>query len=1425
MRCDREVTFLILLIMVIPSTSFMIGNIHQPNSDTNQGLNSTYFIPIKQSGVVLSGFKEGSAVNSTMSMNILVTLAYSNNSRLDSYLSQLQNPSSKFYHKYLTQGQFISEFSPSRSEYDSYLRFFENNGLNIGKTYADRLSIAITSDAGQLEKVFHTNITYFNSTKGTFYAPNSPLYLGKDLGSISGISGLSDQFKAKISPMFLGSGSSQYLYGSDLQTAYQLNKIYQSTGYPTGETVATILWSGTDSGTPVGPFVPSDISTYFNNNQPSGEPKSKFYGLPVAGAPLPGSSAAQDTTGANIESTLDLEMAGSTAPGATIVEVYGPQPYTNYLDEAFAEILNPSYNTTIDSALSHVVAISNSWGSGDMYDSAWAQYEQEAAARGITVLASSGDNGNTNSPYPSYPATVGYNGYGSLAVGGTQTILGGSQSSDGSGTTGILSQAVWYNTPSSGDGSQGGVSTVYQEPSWQKDSPDANGVITGASAITGVNSGRGTPDIAAVGANMLVYLSSVPNGGTGYYELWGTSIASPLDAGLFATIDSYLNAPEGFVNPFIYSIGQEQYQGLYNGPPPFYFIHNGSNGEFGSANGYNLVDGWGSINAYNFALAQKGTGEVTFSESGLSTGVKWYVNLSDGTSLSSTASSISVLLKDGSYTYSASSALVGFSHSSGDFSVNGSPVGVNIKFTYFAYKTTFTESGLPSGQWYVNISGKSLSASSGTSITYELPNGTYNYSVATGFKNYAPSPSSGSFSVSGSNSTVAEITFSAVEYTVKFSESGLTAGLKWQIGISGITYQSTGNSLTVALQNGTYSYSAICISNSSYSSNGGSFVVDGTSLYIAVAFREAYMIRFLETGLPSGYQWTVTFDGEINSSYSPSAIGFSAPNGSYSYIISGLPGFHPVVSSGIVTVSGNNVNITATFIITTYNVVLQNAGLPMGKSWFVNFTAGPGNYGNLKLSSSGSSVSVALSNGTYLYEVSTADKSYTASGSGFTVQGSSVSQTIYFYPIAYPVVFHETGLPTGKSWNITIGNSKYQSTASSQTIYEINGTYTYSVGASPGYHPVTSSGSFTVNGAGKAIYVSFEAYTYNISFFEYNLPHGTQWWVNLSDGQSLSSNSNTNNGSLSNGTYYFYAGTNNKSWVSTNSYFDTGHYELYVSGYSYTYYLSFQLMTYNITFIESGLSPGAYWSGYMVNSYGFAQSNSPDLFAYISNGSYQINFTAWQNGVEYTQPGYNVTVNGGNEIFYVTFHRYYVVTFLEAGLPAGQNGLSWGVNFSGLNYEYYGVSEFNLSALDGTYSVFAINNTRYYGVFNSPNVIVAGSNITVTVNFKPYAFITLNIYPVNATILIDGISENVQYGGYLNLSVLPGIHHIVVYEKGYTTYYKNTTLSGGRGITLQVSLEPKTTVRVTNDNLAIGIGAAIAVPSTLIAYFLLKKRK
>ena len=135
---------------------------------------------------------------------------------------------------------------------------------------------------------------------------------------------------------------------------------------------------------------------------------------------------------------------------------------------------------------------------------------------------------------------------------------------------------------------------------------------------------------------------------------------------------------------------------------------------------------------------------VTFTESGLPSGYKWYANVTSQASQSSTASTISLQEPNGTYYYNISSVgkIYKPSPGAGSITVNGANISISITFTEVTYTVTFTESGLTSGTWYVNVSTTSQLFSEPygtTTISFSEPNGTYSYTVATGYKIDKPS--------------------------------------------------------------------------------------------------------------------------------------------------------------------------------------------------------------------------------------------------------------------------------------------------------------------------------------------------------------------------------------------------------------------------------------------------------------------------------------------------------------------------------------------------------------------------------------------------------------------------------------------------------------------------------------------------------------
>jgi subtilase family serine protease len=275
------------------------------------------------------------------------------------------------------------------------------------------------------------------------------------------------------------------------------------------------------------------------------------------------------------EQTLDIEAVHATAPGAGILYV-GAKNCEAGLDEAVQQV--------VDGHLADI--ITNSWGDGggDLFDSAGERRAFDnillmAAGTGIGVQFSSGDEGDEFTTLgvtvADYPPSSPY----ATAVGGTslQVGQGGERAGELGWSTSVsdlcttLLQAEEFpgckkshlnkwlpKAPGEYDyGGGGGTSFQYPEPWYQE------GVVPAALALANKRfthvANRVEPDIsmdADPTTGMLVGETQQFPDGTYYdqYRIGGTSLSSPLFAGVMADADQAAGTPLGFVNPLLYRL-------------------------------------------------------------------------------------------------------------------------------------------------------------------------------------------------------------------------------------------------------------------------------------------------------------------------------------------------------------------------------------------------------------------------------------------------------------------------------------------------------------------------------------------------------------------------------------------------------------------------------------------------------------------------------------------------------------------------------------------------------------------------------------------------------------------------------------------------------------------------------------------------------
>ncbi len=315
-------------------------------------------------------------------------------------------------------------------------------------------------------------------------------------------------------------------------------------------------------------------------------------GSPATKAP-PGQSngtGLQDKAGWALEVSLDVEWAHATAPKANILLVTTPTAETLGV-QGFPQMM-AAEDYVVQNHLADV--ITQSFGSGEgAFGSPQSLLNLryafvDAQANHVSVFASSGDGGTTNSmkqpvknprliPYPSvlWPASDPL----VTAVGGTYLCTNPTTGTSVDTTDppvrcqpglnpGLQRETGWVDAG-------GGYSTIFSRPSYQNTLPPGSTYVGSSVGAPGPNTNmRGVPDIAyqaSATTAPLVYITLPPDGqsglicgsspcSTGWYAVGGTSASSPQWAGLAAIADQIAGRDLGNINPALYQIASNPVQ-------------------------------------------------------------------------------------------------------------------------------------------------------------------------------------------------------------------------------------------------------------------------------------------------------------------------------------------------------------------------------------------------------------------------------------------------------------------------------------------------------------------------------------------------------------------------------------------------------------------------------------------------------------------------------------------------------------------------------------------------------------------------------------------------------------------------------------------------------------------------------------------------
>ncbi|HEY3991158.1 MAG TPA: Ig-like domain repeat protein [Acidobacteriaceae bacterium] len=679
---------------------------------------------------------------------------------LQQYLASLEDRNSPNFHRFLTPEQFGQQYGPAPEDIAQVVSWLNSQGFTVNKVAKSNMAIEFSGSVNQVETAFHTQIDRF-VINGQEHVANvsNPMIPSALAPVIAGVSPLNDFYpRPQVRP-----GPRGQWDATERRFVPQLTVSISSTPY--------LFVSPGDAATIYD--APSSLNTHLKAGQAAYDGTGVTIGIATDGSvnlanvrnyralfqlPPAAISVVMDGnspgSGNDTESTLDGEVAGAIAPGASIV--YYQAADTTFqsgvmlailraIDDNSVNILNVSYSSCeLAQGAAGNQEVLNAW--------------EQAAAQGIAVTVSSGDSGSAGCDNPD-TETVASQGFGvnalastpyTVAVGGTDfdallnqfaTYVSSTNSANYTSALGYIPETAWNNsTQSNGSvaanqpsedysgntniaAGSGGASSAglydaagnvlggYAKPEWQQQYEASAGIA--ADAV------RDIPDVSLFAANGLygaLWATCADTDCSGASPtitgIGGTSASAPAFAGVLALVNQKIGAGKrlGQPNWVLYQLAKTH-------PEAFHSIGTGNNSVICTAgtpdcaaNGF--LSGYDAAGSYNLS---NGLGSVDISS---------LVN--DWTSVGKTQTTTSLTLSSTTFQHGEPIAI--------GIGVNPSAATGNVAIT-----NDLSARGLSGSDSQLNLA---LANGQATGSWVAFPGGTYNvYANYGGDANYGGSVS------------------------------------------------------------------------------------------------------------------------------------------------------------------------------------------------------------------------------------------------------------------------------------------------------------------------------------------------------------------------------------------------------------------------------------------------------------------------------------------------------------------------------------------------------------------------------------------------------------------------------------------------------------------------------------------------------------
>jgi hypothetical protein len=425
--------------------------------------------PANDRGAVPEGFN-------AEHMLLLLQRSPQQEKELDTLIDQMHDKNSPNFHQWLTPEEFGARFGVAQEDIDKVTGWLESHGFRINQVYPNHILIDFSGTAGQIQEAFHTSIHNIEvkrkssirdvqvKTEAHVANMSDPQIPAALAPVIKGIASLND-FKPEAyhksvrhdfnvggcasssEPTF--GGTCYFITPQDDAAIYNTNPLWTAGITGAGQTIAVLEDTDTYNGT-------SDWSTYMTTFGLSGYGGTYTQVHPSCSDP--------GTNEDDSEAAIDVEMASTSAPGAAIENLAcASGTFTFGGQIALQNLINGSGPYPIISQSYGEPESVAGWGFNAVFNSTF----QQAAAEGVSVFVSSGDNGPSGfTEYSDIQIdTLGITGWGetqyNVSVGGTDfeevynskkggpaltTYWNGSNSSTYGSAKGYIPEMPWDNS-------------------------------------------------------------------------------------------------------------------------------------------------------------------------------------------------------------------------------------------------------------------------------------------------------------------------------------------------------------------------------------------------------------------------------------------------------------------------------------------------------------------------------------------------------------------------------------------------------------------------------------------------------------------------------------------------------------------------------------------------------------------------------------------------------------------------------------------------------------------------------------------------------------------------------------------------------------------------------------------------------------------